>query len=276
MVTVLDPARVVRVRLRPGSRRRRTRSAFALVKWAGATRRRRSRSPRSWCCSCSPAIRRGSAATMTRLEQVVPSRSPALIARDRREVRARARRHSRAAAGCWSRSLWSFPLWLSICRRHLGGRGRVSASPMPFTGSFLMRRAAGARRGRADAGRGRRISRGVPLSARRRSSARRTTPRSAPRSCCTLFSIGPSLLLGLFFAAQVGLNLSAACASWPIRPSTGRRRDEVSVLRPSRRQGRRLAREQGRRGHPAAARVPRVRRSASPATSGSTRSRTWS
>ena len=36
-----------------------------------------------------------------------------------------------------------------------------------------------------------------------------------------LFSIGPALLLGLFFAAQEGLELSAACSGSPIRRSRG-------------------------------------------------------
>ena len=104
----------------------------------------------------------------------------------------------------------------------------------------------------------------------------------------------PVTLLGGLFMFQDGLNLArvrrlgdearasrGAAVAAPRRRAAdaGRRsvaRAEVSLLRSSRRQGRRLAGEPRRRRHPPPARVPGMRAAASPATSASTRSRTWS
>ena len=155
-------ARVVRVRLRPRARRRPNPVAFAAVKWAGADRRRR-RARRRWsCCSCSRAI-------------------PARLGRDADAARARRCRRrspdcSRGVAEKFARGLgairqpgrllvallWSFPLWLSIAL----GIWAVAVAfhlAVPFTGSFLIIALLVARRRGADARRGRRLSRGVPL-----------------------------------------------------------------------------------------------------------------
>ena len=80
-------------------------------------------------------------------------------------------------------------------------------------------------------------------------------------------SLLPTLVLGFLFVVQDGLgfggmrNLAHARLT---RTQAGarsdrRRPDEVSVLRASRRQGRRLAREPRRRSHPPPARMPRLR-----------------
>ena len=74
-----------------------------------------------------------------------------------------------------------------------------------------------------------------------------------------------------------GAGRAEAAASLDRLEPARRESREVSLLRRPRRQGRRLAREPRRRRHPPPPPVPqrRVPASASPATSGSTRSRTW-
>jgi hypothetical protein len=136
----------------------------------------------------------------------MPSKLAGLIAKNRGEVR----------AGPWCDSparpsggalLWSFPLWLSIAAGHLGGRRGlpVSLSVHRFVPAH---RAADHRRRRADAGRDRRVSRSL--------SHRRDMFYGAPQEAAVgaaivlhLFSFGPALLLGLAFAAEEGLNMSA-------------------------------------------------------------------
>ena len=124
----------------------------------------------------------------------------------RREVRARARRDPAARAACSSRSLWSFPLWLSIA----AGIWAVAVAfqlRVPFTGSFLLVAllvlgvavpTPGAVGGFHEAFRvGATMFFGAPDDA-----------AVGAAIVLHVLSIGPSLLLGLFFAAQVGLNLS--------------------------------------------------------------------
>ena len=183
-----------------------TRPRFAAVKWAGAIAGGGRARRRSSCCSCSPAIRRGSDATLARLEQVLPSALAGLIARI-------AEKFARGLGAIRrpGRLLVALALVVSAVAvdraRHLGGRGGVP----PRDAVHRLVPAAGA--AGASAWRCRRPARSAGFtrrsaSARRCSSARRTMPRSARRSCCTPFTIGPSLLLGLFFAAQEGLNLA--------------------------------------------------------------------
>ena len=155
------PARVLRLRLRPAISQPPNPVGVRAGEVGRRDRRRRSRSPRS----CVLFVLAGDPArlgrTLTRLERVMPSALAGADRARRREVRARARRHPAARAGCWSRSPGRFRCG---CRSpSASGRSPSRFSfDVPFTGSFLMRRAARARRGRADARRGRRISRGVP------------------------------------------------------------------------------------------------------------------
>ena len=106
------------------------------MKWAGAHARPPARSPRWSCCSCSPAIRRGSGATLARLEQVLPSALAGMIARIAEKFASglgAIRRPGRLLVAL----AWSFPLWLSIAL----GIWAVAVAfrfAVPFTGSFLL------------------------------------------------------------------------------------------------------------------------------------------
>src|SRR5712691_7572123 len=142
--------------------------------------------------------------TMTRLEQVLPSALAGLIARVAEKF-ARGlgaiRRPGRLAIAL----AWSFPLWLSICLG-IWAVAMAFRFAIPFTGSFLLLAllvlgvtvpTPGAIGGFHEAFR-----------------VGATVFYSAPDAAAVggaivlhLFSIGPSLLLGLFFAAQEGLNL---------------------------------------------------------------------
>jgi hypothetical protein len=132
--------------------------------------------------------------TMTRLEQVLPSALAGLIAQVAEKF-ARGLGAVRKPGRLIVALLWSFPLWLSIAV----GMWAVAVAfhlAVPFTGSFLLVAL---------------LVIGVAV----------PTPgaiggfHEAFRLGTTLFaivahvfSIGPALLLGLFFAAQAGLNLS--------------------------------------------------------------------
>ena len=177
---------------------------FAAVKWAGAT---------------AGALALGSllvlfvlagdparlGRTLTRLEEVVPSTLARLMARVAEKFATglgairRPRRLLVALA-------WSFPLWFTIAL----GIWAVSVAfgfAMPFTGSFLLIAllvigvavpTPGAIGGFHEAFRvGATVFYGAPDAA-----------AVGAAIVLHVFSIGPSLLLGLFFAAQVGLNLS--------------------------------------------------------------------
>lgn len=180
-------------------------TGFALVTWAGAS---------AAVVSTGALIvlfllagdpeRLGRA--MTRLEQVLPSKLAGMIARIAEKF-ARGlgaiRRPSRVLAAL----AWSFPLWLSIC---LGIWSMAMAFQLaiPFTGSFLLLGlltlgvavpTPGAVGGFHEAFRvGATMFYGAPDDA-----------AVGAAIVLHLFSIGPSLMLGLLFAAREGLNLGS-------------------------------------------------------------------
>lgn len=143
--------------------------------------------------------------TMTRLEQVVPSALAGLIARIAGKF-ARGLGAIRRPGRLLIALAWSFPLWLSICL----GIWSVAVAfrfAVPFTGSFLLLAllvlgvavpTPGAIGGFHEAFRvGATVFYGAPDAA-----------AVGAAIVLHLFSIGPSLLLGLFFAAQEGLNVA--------------------------------------------------------------------
>jgi uncharacterized protein (TIRG00374 family) len=178
-------------------------TGFAVVKWAGAS---------AAVVSIAALIvlfllagdpeRLGRA--MTRLERVVPSKLAGLIA-GVAEKFARGlgaiRRPGRALAAL----AWSFPLWLSICLG-IWSMAQAFQFAIPFTGSFLLLAlltlgvtvpTPGAVGGFHEAFRvGATMFYGAPDDA-----------AVGAAIVLHLFSIGPSLILGLLFAAQEGLNL---------------------------------------------------------------------
>jgi uncharacterized protein (TIRG00374 family) len=178
---------------------------FALVKWAGAS---------AAVVSISGLLvlfvlagdpeRLGR--TMARLEEVLPSTLAGLIARVAEKF-ARGLGAIRRPGRLLIALAWSFPLWLSIC---LGIWSVTTAFrfAVPFTGSFLLLSllvlgvavpTPGAIGGFHEAFRvGATMFYGAPDDA-------------AVGAAIVLhaFSILPSLLLGLFFAAQEGLNLGS-------------------------------------------------------------------
>ena len=145
------------------------------------------------------------ARTMTRLEQVMPSSLAGLIARIAEKFASglgAVRRPSRLLGAL----VWSIPLWLSIAC----GIWSVATAfrlEIPFTGSFLLVAllvlgvavpTPGAVGGFHEAFRlGATVFYGVP------------DARAVGAAIVLhIISIGPSLLLGLYFAAQAGLNLT--------------------------------------------------------------------
>ena len=180
-------------------------TGFALVKWAGA----------SAAVVATTALvvlfvlagdpeRLGR--TMTRLEQVLPSKLAGMLARIAEKF-ARGlgaiRRPSRLLAAL----AWSVPLWLCIALG-IWSMSMAFRFAIPFTGSFLMIAlltlgvavpTPGAVGGFHEAFRvGATMFYGAPDDA-----------AVGAAIVLHLFSIGPSLLLGLFFAAQEGLNLGS-------------------------------------------------------------------
>ena len=180
-------------------------TGFALVKWAGA----------SAAAVATTALvvlfvlagdpeRLGR--TMTRLEQVLPSKLAGMIAKVAEKF-ARGlgaiRRPSRLLAAL----AWSVPLWLCIALG-IWSMAMAFRFAIPFTGSFLMIAlltlgvavpTPGAVGGFHEAFRvGATMFYGAPDDA-----------AVGAAIVLHLFSIGPSLLLGLFFAAQEGLNLGS-------------------------------------------------------------------
>jgi len=142
---------------------------------------------------------------MLRLEQVVPSTLAGLLG-GVAEKFARGLGAVRRPGRLCVALLWSFPLWLTIA----AGLWAVSEAfriHVPFTGSFLLIAllvvgvavpTPGAIGGFHEAYRlGATMFFGAADSA-----------AVGAAIVAHLFSVGPALLLGLFFAAQVGLNLS--------------------------------------------------------------------
>jgi glycosyltransferase 2 family protein len=154
---------------------------------------------------------------MIRLEQVVPSRLAGLIARVAEKF-ARGLGAIRRPGRLLVALAWSFPLWLSI------GFGIWAVAvafrfAVPFTGSFLLMAilvigvavpTPGAVGGFHEAFRlGATMFYGAPDAA-------------AVGAAIVLhaISIGPSLLLGLFFAAEAGLNMSGMRRLADLHPDT--------------------------------------------------------
>ena len=180
-------------------------TGFAIVKWAGAS---------AAAVSISGLVvlfvlagdpeRLGR--TMARLEQVLPSKLAGMIAKIAEKF-ARGlgaiRRPSRLLAAL----AWSLPLWLCIALG-IWAMAQAFHLAIPFTGSFLMIGlltlgvavpTPGAVGGFHEAFRvGATMLYGAPDAA-----------AVGAAIVLHLFSIGPSLVLGLFFAAQEGLNLGS-------------------------------------------------------------------
>ncbi len=142
---------------------------------------------------------------MTRLERSVPSTLAGLIGRVAEKF-SRGLGAVRRPGRLFVALAWSFPLWLTIA----AGLWAVALAfriDVPFTGSFVLLAflvigvavpTPGAIGGFHEAYRvGATMFFGAPDSA-----------AVGAAIIAHLFSVGPSLLLGLFFAAQVGLNLS--------------------------------------------------------------------
>ena len=177
---------------------------FAAVKWAGATA-----GVVAFAGLLVLFVLAGDPArlgrTMARLGEVVPSTLAGLIARVAEKFATglgAIRRPGRLMVAL----VWSFPLWLSIAL----GIWAVTVAfhfAVPFTGSFLLLAllaigvavpTPGAVGGFHEAFRvGTTVFYGAPDDA-----------AVGAAIVLHLFSIGPSLLLGLFFAAQAGLNFS--------------------------------------------------------------------
>jgi uncharacterized protein (TIRG00374 family) len=177
---------------------------FKAVKWAGASAAAVSLAALviSFVLAKDPARL---ADTIERLSKVVPSALAALVA-GVAEKFARGLGVIRRPGRLLLALAWSVPLWLSICL----GIWSVAVAfrfDIPFTGSFLLLAllvlgvavpTPGAVGGFHEAFRiGATVFFGAPDSA-----------AVGAAIVLHLFSIGPSLLLGLVFAAQVGLNLS--------------------------------------------------------------------
>ncbi len=178
-------------------------TGFALVKWAGASATLVATSALVFLFVLAGDPER-LGRTMTRLEQVLPSALAGLIAKIAEKF-ARGLGAIRRPGRLLMALAWSFPLWLSIC---LGIWSVATAFrfAIPFTGSFLLLAllvlgvavpTPGAIGGFHEAFRvGATMFYGAPDDA-------------AVGAAIVLhaFSILPSLLLGLFFAAQEGMNL---------------------------------------------------------------------
>ena len=178
--------------------------AFEAVKWAGGTAAVGALAALVvlFVLAGNPA-RLGQ--TLARLEQVLPSKLAGLLARVaekfatglgavRRPGRLFVALSCRCRSGCRLRSASGRSPWRFTCRCR--SRDRFWCSRCSWSAWRCRRRAPSAAFTRRSS------------SPPRRSSARPTTRRSARRSCCTPFTIGPTLLLGLFFAAQEGLNIA--------------------------------------------------------------------
>ena len=181
-------------------------AAFGPVKWAGATAAAASLAALVvlFVLAGNPARLRE---MLERLERVLPSQLVGLVARVAEKFATGLRR--RAAPEPVAGGVG--PVVSALAARSRLGIWAVAVAfhlPVPFTGSFLHHGAPRDWRGRADAGGGRRLSLGVSLRGhdvlrggrggrgRRRDRAARASRSDRPCS------------LGLFFAAQEGLNVA--------------------------------------------------------------------
>ena len=174
-------------------------TGFALVTWAGA-----SAALVVLFVLAGDPERLGR--TMTRLEQVLPSKLAGMLARVAEKF-ARGLGAIRRPGRLLAALAWSFPLWLSICLG-IWSTAMAFRFAIPFTGSFLLLAiltlgvavpTPGAIGGFHEAFRiGATLFYGAPDAA-------------AVGAAIVLhaFSIGPALLLGLFFAGQEGLNFGS-------------------------------------------------------------------
>jgi uncharacterized protein (TIRG00374 family) len=178
--------------------------AFAAVKWAGAL---------AGLVSAAALIvlfllagdpeRLGRA--VARLAQVVPSAFAGLVARIAEKF-AQGLGAIRRPGRLLLALLWSFPLWLTICL----GIWAVTVAfgfDVPFTGSFLLDAVLVLGVAVPTPG----AIGGFHEAFRVAATAFFSVPDETAVAAAIvlhLFSIGPSLLLGLLFAAQAGLNLS--------------------------------------------------------------------
>ena len=180
-------------------------SVFAGLKWAGATAAVGSLSALGVLFVLAGDPERLGRA-MSRLEQVMPSTLAGLIARIAEKF-AQGLGAIRRPGHLIGALLWSIPLWLSIA----AGIWAVAVAfrfPVPFTGSFLLIAlltigvavpTPGAVGGFHEAFRiGATMFYGAPQEA-----------AVGAAIVLHLFSFGPALLLGLAFAAEEGLNMSA-------------------------------------------------------------------
>jgi uncharacterized protein (TIRG00374 family) len=180
------------------------RTGFAIVKWAGVTAGTVSIVALGvlFVLAGDPA-RLGR--TLARLERVLPSALAGLLARVAEKF-ARGLGAIRRPGRLLIALAWSFPLWLSICV------GIWSAAiafhlDVPFTGSFLI--LAFLALGVAVPTPG--AVGGFHAAFRYGATAFFGAPDDAAVGAAIvlhLFSIGPALLLGLWFAAQEGLNMT--------------------------------------------------------------------
>ena len=180
-------------------------TAFAVVKWAGASAGLISMTALLvlFMLAGDPA-RLGRA--MSRLERVLPSKLAGLLA-GIAEKFARGLGAIRRPGRALTALAWSFPLWLSICLG-IWSMAKAFDFAIPFTGSFLLLAlltlgvavpTPGAVGGFHEAFRvGATMFYGAPDAA-----------AVGAAIVLHLFTIGPALLLGLFFAAQEGLNMGS-------------------------------------------------------------------
>jgi uncharacterized protein (TIRG00374 family) len=180
-------------------------TGFAVVKWAGASAAAVSLSVLTVLFVLAGDPER-LGRTMARLEQVLPSRLAGMIAKIAEKF-ARGLGAIRRPGRLLAALAWSLPLWLCIALG-IWAMAKAFNLAIPFTGSFLMIGlltlgvavpTPGAVGGFHEAFRvGATMFYGA-------------SDASAVGAAIVLhlFSIGPSLLLGLFFAAQEGLNLGS-------------------------------------------------------------------
>jgi len=178
-------------------------TAFAVVKWAGASAGLISMTALLVLFLLAGDPERLGRA-MSRLERVLPSKLAGLLA-GIAEKFARGLGAIRRPGRALTALVWSFPLWLSICLG-IWSMAKAFDFAIPFTGSFLLLAlltlgvavpTPGAVGGFHEAFRvGATMFYGAPDDA-----------AVGAAIVLHLFSIGPSLMLGLFFAAQEGLNL---------------------------------------------------------------------
>ena len=178
-------------------------TGFALVKWAGASAALVSSAALVVLFMLAGDPER-LGRTMTRLEQVLPSKLAGMIAKIAEKF-ARGLGAIRRPGRVLAALAWSFPLWLSICLG-IWSMAQAFQLAIPFTGSFLLLGlltlgvavpTPGAVGGFHEAFRvGATMFYGAPDDA-----------SVGAAIVLHLFSIGPSLMLGLLFAAREGLNL---------------------------------------------------------------------